>query len=207
MKLIKYTFISAVVIGHLVLTANVFGQGRVNAPGQNKPTQTAVLTSVPKPTKYGPQNLRNIISRSVTDSAQVSSPGAKGRRIGQLKTKKATPSAQLRRRAVSGVITGIEANVLTIAHLVHRERIYQVVATDTTVFTMKGNNAPAIADLKLGDRVTAVGDYADGKLTARRIHVIPGAASGIFLTQPVSTATVAPTNTVVPTAAPTASPT
>lgn len=207
MKLFKYTALTVVLIAPLVLAANVFGQGRANAPGQNKPTQTATTTSGPKPTKYGPQNLKNIVARSVSDSGQVASPGARGRRLGKLKTKKATPSGQLRRRAVSGVITGIDANVLTIAHLIHRERIYQVVVADTTVITMKGKSAPTIADLTLGQRVTAVGDYADGKLTARRIHVIPGTAVGIFLTQPVSTATVAPTNTEVPTAAPTASPT
>ena len=172
MKIVKTVIFPAILLIFVFIAADVTAQG--NSADKNRDQNKASVQSNAnqalknaidwKTSKLGPQNLRELIARIATESAVTSTGSAKGKKVGRIKAKAASPSGQLRRRAVSGVITGIDANVVTIAQLIHRERIYQVVVADATVITMKGNSAPTMADLKLGDRVIAVGGYLDGEL-------------------------------------------
>ena len=68
---------------------------------------------------------------------------------------------------------------------------------------MIGIEGATLADLSLGLRIAAVGDLnEEGLLVAKRIHVIPGKATGIFEKQPFTAPEA--TGTATPSATPTA---
>lgn len=102
--------------------------------------------------------------------------------------KEATFSAQLKRRAVQGIIISLSDNSITLAHQIHRERHFNLLVDALTEYKLKGIEAASLADLEIGQRLVAVGDLDEaGYITARRIHIIPGKATGIFKKLPVAT--------------------
>lgn len=149
-----------------------------------------------------PKDLVAIIS---TESAVATPPGFLKKAL-KIFVKPATPSAQLKRRAVYGVITGISGQIITLAHPTQRERVYSLLANEQTVIKIKGVVDATFADLAVGQRIAAVGDLNEsGVLVAKRIHIIPGKATGIFERYPVATPTAI--LTITPTTTPSASPT
>ena len=52
--------------------------------------------------------------------------------------KKATASAKLNRKAVNGVVTAVSGNSITLAHQIHRDRIFQVTTNEETYIKVKG---------------------------------------------------------------------
>lgn len=145
--------------------------------------------------KVKPQDLVAIIS---TES---------GKKVVKIFVRQATDSAQakqMKRRAIQGVITNITGGTITLAHQIQRERVYTLLVDAQTVIKIKGVEEATLADLAVGQRIAAVGDLnEEGKLIAKRIHVIPGKATGIFEKQPVAT----PSATITPTSTPSATPT
>ncbi|OGD54544.1 hypothetical protein A3J78_02180 [Candidatus Beckwithbacteria bacterium RBG_13_35_6] len=102
--------------------------------------------------------------------------------------KEATYSAQLKRRAVQGIIIILNKPLITLAHQTQRERHFNILTNDDTEYKVKNVAISSFADLKLGDRIMAVGDIDEiGNITAKRIHLIPGKAIGIFKKLPVAT--------------------
>lgn len=119
-----------------------------------------------------------------------------------------TESAKSKRRATQGVITNIAGNLITLAHQIQRERTSSVMVGEQTVVKIKGLEGATVANLAVGQRVAVMGDLGEnGVLLARRVHVIPGKATGIFKRLPVgtpsATLTVTPTVSVTPSATPT----
>jgi len=172
-------------------------------------------TKVDKETKIiNQQNkhmkLENI--RKKDKAAIIATESGKGKKAIKIYVRQATSSAQIRqskRRAVHGVITGINGGVIILAHQIHRERIYSFMVGADTYVKIKDVESATVADLEVGQRVAAVGDLNEnGIIVAKRVHVIPGRATGIFKKQPLATdsaeATPAATITVSPTATPTA---
>lgn len=149
-----------------------------------------------------PKDLVAIIS---TESATATGGGLLKKAIKIfVRQQTATPSAQLKRHAVYGVITNINNNQITLAHPVHRERIYNLLISAQTVIKIKGITTATLADLQIGQRIAAVGDLNEnGVLVAKRIHVIPGKATGLFEKYPLAT----PSATITPTSTPSATPT
>lgn len=156
-----------------------------------------------KKVKHGASELRDLLERVSSDSSQLDGNIGK---VMKLKVRTASSSAQLKRHAVSGVITEVGDGVLTIAHLIHRDRVYTIFVDDLTVIAMKGKEAATFADLVVGQRIAAVGAPTDSGLLAKRIHVIPGKATGVFQKQPLATAsgtlTTTPSATVAATSTP-----
>lgn len=146
-----------------------------------------------KAAKLGTVKIREIISRpEYTKSAT---------RAGEFKTQKilvrdaaASVSAQLKRRAVMGVISALNGNTITLTHQIQRDRSYTVFFDSNTLIKTK-SEATTSAALAVGQRIIAVGILKDTGILARLIHIIPGRATGVF-NRP----------TVIPTLAPTASP-
>ncbi|MBI4137321.1 hypothetical protein HY469_04630 [Candidatus Roizmanbacteria bacterium] len=154
-----------------------------------------------KPVKLGAIKVKDII-------AIVGEEGEMATEAGKFKVKKvfvqeASASAQMKRRAVQGVLTDITGSVLTVVHQIHRDRIYTVFYDDSTVIKSKEASGSATPQsFSVGQRIVAVGDLdASGSILAKRIHIIPGLATGIFKKQPL--ATPSPTLTVTITATPT----
>lgn len=135
--------------------------------------------------------------------SEESSDSGKIKKAVKVFVKEATAAAQLKKKAVHGVITGISGSTLTVAHQIQRERINQVLVTASTLIKMKssgvGSEATGSAGaggLTVGMRIVAVGEpNAAGALVARRIHVIPGKATGIFRRLPVASPSGTPATT------------
>lgn len=146
--------------------------------------------------------LRDMAAIIATETA---TPEAKIKKAAKIFIKEATASAQSRRQAIHGVITNIEGELITLVHQIHRERIYSLLTNEETVIKIKGLTETTLADLEIGQRIAAVGDLnEEGILLAKRIHVIPGKATGIFEKSPISTPSAIPTPSeeTTPTATP-----
>ncbi|MDP3998733.1 MAG: DUF5666 domain-containing protein [bacterium] len=151
-----------------------------------------------------PKDTIAIISSSSGEFATSGSKLKKAVKIFVQQTS-ATESAKSKRRAIQGVITSIAGNLLTLSHQIQRERTSSVAVNDQTVIKIKGLEDATLANLEVGQRVAVMGDLDEGGvLLARRVHVIPGKATGIFRRLPVSTPSA--TLTVTPTATETATP-
>ena len=112
---------------------------------------------------------------------------------------------QIKRRAVYGVVeqkvATDSATLLTLRHP-KTQKTYQVVVNAQTKITGKGLINPTATDIQIGNRVAAVGTVDEaGKITAKRLHIIPGLARGLFGTQPStpSSRRLSPTPTPTPT--------
>lgn len=95
---------------------------------------------------------------------------------------------QIKRRAAYGVVEQkVASDSATLLKLRHpqNKKIFQVVVTPETRITGKGLSNPTANDIQIGSRVVAVGTVdEEGKITAKRLHIIPGLARGLFGTQP-----------------------
>lgn len=172
-------------------------------------------TTIDKDTKIVGQDKKTVKLNSLKPAdlaAIVASESGEATKGGQLKKalkifiKEATSSAQAKRRAVQGVISAISGNTITLTHQIQTERVYTLLVDSQTVIKIKGTESATLVDLKIGQRIAAVGDLqANGNLLAKRIHVIPGKATGVFKKYP----TISPgiTLTVTPTATASVTPT
>ena len=133
--------------------------------------------------KIGVKNLKNILSKASTDSAALLSEG----NLKKMDVQQATAGAQMKRHAVSGVITSISDGGLTIAHQIQRERTYMVYYNSSTVITNNDKESTSSAQLAVNVRIAAVGELFEKGILAKRIHVIPGKAVGVFNKNPVAT--------------------
>ena len=135
--------------------------------------------------------------------AFISSDSAKRKKVIKVFVKDASSSAQTKRRAVQGVIIAINGPIITIAHQIQRDRTNQVLINDQTVIKSKSSSeASGSAVLQVGLRVVVIGDLNEiGQLVAKRVHVIPGKAKGIFKKYPLASASATPTSS--PSATPT----
>lgn len=127
--------------------------------------------------------------------AVISSESAKLKKVVKVFIKDASSSAQSKRRAIQGLITGVNGSVITIAHQIQRDRVYQILINGQTIIQSKSTEASGSAALQVGIRIVAVGDLGEnGQLVARRIHVIPGKAKGIFKKYPLSSGSAIPSS-------------
>jgi len=162
-----------------------------------------------KPLKLGAIKLKDMIALiSAEGSASAEAEGKLGK-VTKIYVKDASSSAQSKRRAVSGVITAINNGVITLAHIIHRDRIYYIQTSPSTVIHMKGNDSATVANLAVGMHIAAVGDLTStGSILAKRIHVIPGLAIGVFnrfpIASPSATLTATPSATPVLSSTPSA---
>lgn len=136
-----------------------------------------------------------------TDSAEATG-GASVRKAVKVYIKSADTQT-LKRQAIQGVITNLTATTITLAHQIHRDRVYQIAIDSTTAVTMKGVANATIANLAIAQRVVVIGSAKEtGIYTATAIHIIPGKATGIFNKQPVvaptSSLTVTPETSITP---------
>jgi hypothetical protein len=107
----------------------------------------------------------------------------------KMEAKEASSEAKLKRHAVSGIITNISGNTITIAHQTQQDRTWTIYYNDSTTITGKaskqGEDAEASgsasgASLAVGARITTVGIPTDDGILATRIHIIPGKATGVY---------------------------
>lgn len=180
---------------------------------------TRIIGQDKKLLKVGALKLKDLIAIVSSGSGDATDSGKL--KVIKIFVKEATVAAQLKRRAVQGVITKISGNVLSLTHQIQRDRTYTVVVTEQTVIKLKSEEATGsanLASLVVGQRIVAVGEPSDSGIVAKLIHVIPGKAIGIFKKLPLSTpsaslvatpaasATVSALSTVAPTPASPASP-
>jgi len=118
--------------------------------------------------------------------------------------KQASPSASLqkKRRAVYGLVRSLNGNNIIVSHPIKDNPRYTLLVTENTYIKIKGLVNATIADIKIGDRLTGVGNWEGDVLVVKRIHVIPGKAIGLM--QKVATGSASPTAT--PSATPTVIP-
>lgn len=182
-------------------------------------SQTQVIGQAKKKLRLSDIKPKDMVAVVATPSGTATESGKPGKAI-KVFVKEASPSAQGKRHAVHGIITGINSGVITLVHQIQQDRFYSVAFDSATVVKMKGIPDATTANLELGARIAAVGvPGADGTLLAKRIHVIPGKAIGVFKRQspiatpsatiavsPTPTATVSATLTPTPTATASATP-
>ncbi|KKS83768.1 MAG: hypothetical protein UV59_C0032G0016 [Candidatus Gottesmanbacteria bacterium GW2011_GWA1_43_11] len=173
---------------------------------------TKVIGANNKPVKLGTLKLKDLIALISSDSA-VATRGAK-LKVKKIFVKEASSSAQLKRRAVMGVITNIQGNTLTLTHQIQRDRTYIVIVSEQTIIHQKASEASGsatLASLSVGMRIAAVGDLNEGGgIIAKRIHIIPGKATGVFNKNPLATPSASliasPSAIATPSALPSISP-
>jgi hypothetical protein len=122
--------------------------------------------------------------------------------------KPATDSSQLKRRAVHGKITNINGSQITLVHPTQPGKTFSFLVDVSTVIKIKGMENATTANLEVGQRVVAAGILnQSGVLLAKKVHVIPGRATGLNnknpLATPSATLSVTPTLSSSPSATPT----
>ena len=184
---------------------------------KDKSTKEAIVDSTTKVigTSKKPITLKSIkqndkVAIVSTPNGELATDSGKPKKALKIFVKDASQSAVPKKRAMQGVITNITGSLLTLAHQIHRERVTNVQVPDGVEIKLKGITDATLASLQVGQRIVVMGDFqADGTFVVRRIHVIPGKATGIFNKQPVATPsgslTVTPTATA--SATPSATPT
>lgn len=178
------------------------GKQQTASPGQGKSENSQVMTKETivtkkdamkkqaqdvfshKKTKIGTEKLKDLVSKLNSGRSELDTKNVG--KIAKVKVAIASQSAQLKRHAVSGIITELADGAITLVHQIHRERTYQIVTNDQTIVTIKGVTAATFSDLAVGQRIAVVGNPTENGLLARRIHVIPGKARGIFEKQPLA---------------------
>ena len=163
-----------------------------------------------KADKLGTVRIKEIISRP--EYAKLATRAAEFR-TQKILVREATASvsAQLKRRAVMGVISALNSNTITLTHQIQRDRTFTVFFDSNTIIKSK-SVATTSASLAVGQRIVAIGSLKDTGILARLIHIIPGRATGVFArpsaspsTTPILTSTLIPT--LIPTSSPSATPT
>ena len=161
-----------------------------------------------KPVKLGPAKLQATLFNESTGSGKQA---GKTIRLQNLSMVQATSGAQMKRRAVSGIISAISDGTITLVHQIQQDRIYTVYYNAATVVTMKGAESTTGANLTINMRIAAVGELSGGGILAKRIHVIPGKAIGVYNKSGIATGsgllTVTPSPEATQTGTPTATPT
>lgn len=113
--------------------------------------------------------------------ATIADPNATTPSAKLVLVKQATDSAKpQKRRAVYGLVRQIDGNILTVSHPIKDNPRYKVGVAETTTIKIKGLVSPTVADIKVDDRVASVGNWLGDVLVAKRVHVIPGKATGLF---------------------------
>ena len=122
--------------------------------------------------------------------------------------KPASPSASLqkKRKAVYGLVRSINGNNIVVSHPIKDDPRYTIQVTANTYIKIKGITSATIADIKLGDRLAAVGNWDGDVLVVKRIHVIPGKAIGLMQKIATESAFPSATPSATPIATPSASP-
>lgn len=170
--------------------------------------QTKVVGQDNKQAKLGAIKLKDIIAAIGTEEGQTATQTGKFK-VKKLFVQEATASAQMKRRAVQGMIMDISGSIVTLSHQIQEALLYTIIVNDETVIkTKEASESGTLASLAVGQRIVAVGDLSEtGGILAKRIHVIPGKATGIFKKQPVATPSAVITSiiTATPSAAPTSS--
>lgn len=156
-----------------------------------------------------PKDLVAVIS---SESSSIATSGGNLKRALKIFVREATSSAQLKRQALQGVVTGINGSTITLAHQTQRDRTYNLLTNAQTVVKIK-SSVGLLSDLSVGQRIAVVGNInEDGTLIAKLIHVIPGKGTGVFRKNPVATPSatisISPTATLsgVPSTTPSATP-
>lgn len=120
-------------------------------------------------------------------------------KLAKVEVHEATDSAQSKRRAIQGVVTGLNGNILTLTHQTQTSRVTQILIGDAVLVRSKSNSsgeATGSATLTLGVRVVVVGDLnSSGQLVARMIKIIPGKAKGLEGRIKISTPSATPAST------------
>ena len=158
-----------------------------------------------KSTQVKPKDKAIIVAEDETATS-----GAKLKKALKVFVRTATESASVapKRKAVQGLVSSIEGQIITLVHQTQRDRQTKVTAGDTTVIKIKGVTEATFAQIQVGNRIIAVGDNDDsGGIIAKKIYVIPGKATGLFVKQPAPTQISTPSATPVAILTPTATPT
>lgn len=181
---------------------------------------TKVVGKDKKTLRLNQLKLKDKVAIISTDSANATGSGKKKALKIFVKQLNATESAELKKRAVHGIIQSMSGSLLTVVHQIQQDRATNVLINSATVIKSKNQTATGSASLQVGQRIVALGDpQTDGSLLAKRIHVIPGKAKGVFKRFNVATPsatispsasasptlTIAPTETTTPSATPTLS--
>lgn len=158
--------------------------------GNPNKSDTAVInaflqtkTETPRPVKLGLTKITQILSSEATGSSLTKNT----LKLERLEVKEATSATQLKRHAVSGIITAVSGDVITITHQIQQNRTFLVFINSFTEIRIKNTESASASALTTGMRIAAVGEPVNEGILAKLIHVIPGKAIGVFNKQPVAT--------------------
>lgn len=171
-------------------------------------------TEVDQTTKVIGQDKKALRLRQIKLNDKVAIISSESADLGKKKkavkifVKQASTSAQLKRRAVHGVVSSISGATITLVHQIQKDRNYIVTTNATTSIKLKGTQDATLASITVGQRLVAVGiPSTDGSLLATRIHVIPGNANGVFKKNPITPGSSTPSASLTPSLTGTVTPT
>ena len=85
-----------------------------------------------------------------------------------------------KKRAVFGEVEAIVGQTLTLHHVKNPNQKFTVLISDQTQLKVKGVDKATLANVKVGDKVTASGTVDEkGVITAKRLFVVPGKFKGL----------------------------
>lgn len=128
-----------------------------------------------KEIKRGIIEIRKFLTQDASKEARI----AQAIKVLRITAREASAPAQLKRHAVSGVIVSLSEGSITIAHAIQRDRRFTVYYNADTKITAGDATEGSLPVLAEGLRVAVVGETEGDVLLAKRIHVIPGKATGI----------------------------
>lgn len=166
----------------------------VSEPDEVKDSHVKKFLEVEKKTETEHKKLTVEEVEEVENEEKEGSKSA-GLEIEKTEVKEASEGAKMQRQAVMGVILSNSGGVIVLAHQIHRDWLYNIYYNANTEISMKDKDASGGAVLVAGMRIAVVGEPTAGGLLAKRIHVIPGLATGIFERFPVASASGTPAAT------------
>ncbi|MDH7476511.1 MAG: hypothetical protein QHH09_03510 [Microgenomates group bacterium] len=165
----------------------------INEKKDNKKTEvildqaTEIVGSNKKNLPINNIKIKDKIAVVSSDSALFKENQNQIRKVIRIYLQPASASAQMKRLAIQGVITNINGSIITLAHQIQRSRIYTINTNDQTQIVIKDVNNPTINNLSAGQRIIVIADKTQTEIfLAKRIHVVPGQATGIFERLPVT---------------------
>ncbi|TSC88120.1 MAG: hypothetical protein G01um101416_143 [Microgenomates group bacterium Gr01-1014_16] len=121
--------------------------------------------------RLGSEKIRDVVLKMKTAKPATREAEFRTKKI-LIREVNASVSAQLKRRAVIGVISALNDNTITLTHQIQKDRSYTIFFDSNTVIKSK-SAATSSAALAVGQRIIAVGSLKDTGILAKLIHIIP----------------------------------
>lgn len=164
-------------------TIGEVNQGKIQVNNNNKKTQintdqNTKIIEKPSNKKLNFGQLKK--DDKIAAIASASASASESAKLIIVKEGTASATAKQNRKAIYGLVREITGDIIVVSHPLKDNPRYRIRVVAGTYIKIKGLASATIADIRVGDRLAAVGEWADDALVVKKIHVIPGKAVGLM---------------------------